>query len=153
MEENEKGSEFKNIVKNEQEKIIHDVTKKYGETISRSKQLGKESLEKINDITATGSEFIKSRPYWKSLKTNSLKIREKTLDSGISLKKKSPRFYKKITSGFFYFFESIVGRIKIGTQYGSSSLEILEKLSKLNELGIITDDEFTKKKKKLLDRI
>ena len=69
------------------------------------------------------------------------------------LKKKSPKFYKKIINAFFYFFELIVGRIKLGTQYGTSSLEILEKLAKLKELGIITDKEFNEKKKKILDRI
>jgi hypothetical protein len=86
-------------------------------------------------------------------KNNSLKIKEKSLDSASIIKKNSPKFYKKISNGFFYFFESIVGRIKLGTQYGTSSLEILEKLAKLKELGILTDEEFAKKKKKILDRI
>lgn len=75
------------------------------------------------------------------------------MDSAISIKKNSPKFYKKISNGFFYFFESIVGRIKLGTQYGTSSLEILEKLANLKELGILTDEEFANKKKKILDRI
>jgi hypothetical protein len=69
------------------------------------------------------------------------------------LKKNSPKFYKKIVNGFFHFFELIIGRIKLGTQYGAPSLEILEKLAKLKELGIITDKEFNEKKKKILDRI
>ena len=46
-----------------------------------------------------------------------------------------------------------MGRINLGTQYGNSSLELLEKLARLKELGILTDEEFTKKKKKILDRI
>ena len=60
---------------------------------------------------------------------------------------------RKITNGFFNFFETLIGRIKIGTQYGNSSLELLEKMARLRELGIITEEEFTKKKKKILDRI
>ncbi|MFB5627145.1 MAG: SHOCT domain-containing protein [Nitrosarchaeum sp.] len=154
MQNNDEESEnFKNNIKKKQEKIFQDVAKNYDETIEHGKNIGKKSIEKITESTTTSATFIKNQPYWKSLKNNSLKIKEKTLDSGILLKKKGPRFYKKISNGFFYFFESVVGRIKIGTQYGASSVETLEKLSKLKELGIITDEEFAKKKKKILDRI
>jgi len=65
----------------------------------------------------------------------------------------APNFTKESQMHFFIFFELFVGRIKLGTQYGASSLEILEKLAKLKELGIITDKEFNDKKKKILDRI
>lgn len=152
MKNNDDKSE--NIeIKNEQEKNIQEITNKLEHKIEQTKQLGKESLEKVNEIATAGTEFIKSQPHWKSLKNNSLKIKEKSIDSAISIKKNSPKFYKKISNGFFYFFESIVGRIKLGTQYGTSSLEILEKLAKLKELGILTDEEFAKKKRKILDRI
>ena len=104
-------------------------------------------------MTTSSVDYIKSKPQWKSLKNNSLKIKEKSVDSAIMIKKNNPKFYRKITNGFFYFFESIVGRVKIGSQYGTSSIEVLEKLAKLKELGIITEEEFTKKKKKILDRI
>ncbi|MFB5604770.1 MAG: SHOCT domain-containing protein [Nitrosarchaeum sp.] len=154
MQNNDEESEnFKNNIKKKQEKIFQDVTKNYDQTIEHGKNIGKKSIEKITESSTTSATFIKNQPYWKSLKNNSLKIKEKTLDSGTLLKKKGPRFYKRISTGFFYFFESVVGRIKIGTQYGASSVETLEKLSKLKELGIITDEEFTKKKKKILDRI
>jgi len=69
------------------------------------------------------------------------------------MRKQSPKFYKKVTTGFFNFFEVIVGKIKLGTQYGNSSLELLEKLARLKELGILTEEEFAKKKKDILDRI
>jgi hypothetical protein len=121
--------------------------------VDNGKQFGEESLEKIKETATIGAGYIKSQPRWKSLKNNSLKIKEKSLDSASIIKKNSPKFYKKISNGFFYFFESIVGRIKLGTQYGTSSLEILEKLAKLKELGILTDEEFAKKKKKILDKI
>ena len=153
VKKKEKSQNFRKNLKEKQEHIIEDVTKNYVQTIEHGKQIGKESLEKINQITDNTADFLKSQEYLKSLKINSLKIREKGLEQKSMLKKKSPKFYKKITSAFFYFFELIVGRIKLGTQYGASSLEILEKLAKLKELGIITEKEFNEKKKKILDRI
>jgi len=147
------GEKSENNFKKKQEKIFQDMTKTFESKVEQGKQLGKESLEKFNDVTAASMDFIKSKPQWKSLKSNSLKIKEKSVDSAIMIKKNSPKFYKRITRGFFYFFESIVGRVKIGTQYGTSSLEILEKLAKLKELGIITEEEFARKKKKILDRV
>ena len=149
----EKSDNFRKTLKEKQEHILKDVTKNYSQTIEHGKQLGKESLEKINQVTNTTTDFLKSQEYLKTLKINSLKIREKGLEQKSMLTKKSPKFYKKIINAFFYFFELIVGRIKLGTQYGTSSLEILEKLAKLKELEIITDKEFNKKKKKILDRI
>lgn len=137
-----------NSIKKNKEKIFQDLTKTY-----ENKEQVKGSLEKINDMTISSVDYIKSKPQWKSLKNNSLKIKEKSVDSAIMIKKNNPKFYRKIINGFFYFFESIVGRVKIGTQYGTSSIGVLEKLAKLKELGIITEEEFTKKKKKILDRI
>lgn len=149
----EKSDNFRKTLKKKQEHVLKDATKNYAQTVEHGKQLGRESLEKINQVTNTTTDFLKSQEYLKTLKINSLKIREKGLEQKSMLKKKSPKFYKKIVNAFFYFFELIVGRIKLGTQYGTSSLEILEKLAKLKELGIITDKEFNEKKKKILDRI
>ncbi|MCH9658254.1 SHOCT domain-containing protein [archaeon] len=153
VKKKEKSQNFRKNFKEKQEQIIEDVSKNYVQTVEHGKQLGKESLEKINQITNNTRDFLKSQEYLKSLKINSLKIREKGLEQKSMLKKKSPKFYKKISNAFFCFFELIVGRIKLGTQYGTSSLEILEKLAKLKELGIITEKEFNEKKKKILDRI
>jgi len=149
----EKSQNFRKTLKKKQENILDEVAKNYAETIEHGKQLGKESLEKINQVADNTTDFLKSQEYLKTLKINSLKIREKGLEQKSMLKKKSPKFYKKIVNAFFHFFELIVGRIKLGTQYGAPSLEILEKLAKLKELGIITDKEFNEKKKKILDRI
>ena len=134
-------------------KILDDTTKKYDQTVTHGKKIIKDTLEKIEDTTKDGVNFIKLQPYWESLKDSSLKIKEKSIEQEKRLKKQSPKFYKKIINGFFNFFEIIVGRIKLGTQYGTSSLELLEKLARLKELGILTDEEFAKKKKKILDRI
>lgn len=70
------------------------------------------------------------------------------------------KFKRKIIHGLvkvrdiiFGLFEKFVGRIRIGTQYGKSSLDLLSDLAKLKELGIITEKEFEAKKKEILDRI
>ncbi|MDH3311770.1 MAG: SHOCT domain-containing protein [Nitrosopumilus sp.] len=151
--ENKKSEGDNKVIKKKQEKIIDTVTKNYAQTLAHTKNFGKESLEKITEASSTGADFLKSKHYWDSLKSGSLKIKEKTSEHGAEFKKNSPKFYKKISNGFFYFFEAIIGRIKLGMQYGAPSLEILERLAKLKELGILTDEEFAKKKKKLLERM
>lgn len=153
VDKKDNSENFRKTIKKKQEHILDDVTKNYSQTVEHGKQIGKESIAKINQITNNTADYLKSQEYVKSLKINSLKIREKGLEQKNMLKKNSPKFYKKITHAFFHFFELFVGRIKLGTQYGSASLEILEKLAKLKELGIITDKEFNDKKKKILDRI
>ena len=151
--ENKNSENSNKVIKKKQEKIIDTLTKNYAQTLEHTKNFGKESFEKITEASSVGTDFLKSKPYWDSLKSGSQKIKEKTSEHGAEFKKNSPKFYKKISNAFFNFFEIIVGRIKLGTQYGAPSLEILEKLAKLKELGIITDDEFIKKKKKILERI
>ena len=151
--ENKKSEIDNKVTKKKQEKIIDSLTKNYTQTLEHTKNFGKESLEKITDVSSTGTDFLKSKPYWDSLKKNSQKIKDKTSERSEEFKKNSPKIYKKFSNSFFNFFETIVGRIKLGTQYGSPSLEILERLAKLKELGIITNDEFIKKKKKILGRI
>jgi len=137
----------------QQEPALNNLIKNYSQRVEHGKQIGKESIAKINKIIHNPRTLSKSQEYLKTLKTNSLKIIEKDLEQKKMIKKKGPKFYKKIVDGFFYFFELIVGRIKLGTQYGTSSLEILEKLAKLKKSGIITEKEFNDKKKKILDRI
>jgi len=68
-------------------------------------------------------------------------------------KRKFVRALIQVRDGVFELFERFVGRIRIGTQYGKSSLDLLSDLAKLKELGIITEKEFELKKKDILDRI
>lgn len=150
---NEKSDSYKKNIKKIQGKIFDELAKNYGQTLDHGKSFGNASLEKISDSALSANDFIKSKHYWESLKNNSSKIKEKTSAHGIELKKYSPKLYEKIIRAFFYFFEALVGRIKIGSQYGTASLEVLERLAKLKELGILTDEEFDEKKKKILDRI
>ncbi|KAF6247480.1 hypothetical protein C6990_03225 [Nitrosopumilus sp. b3] len=151
--ENKKSETDEKVIEKKQEKFVNTLEKNYTDALEHTKNFGKDSFEKINEVSSSGTKFIKSKPYWESLKSGSQKIKEKTSEHGLEFKKNSPKFYKKISNAFFNFFETIVGRIKLGTQYGAPSLEILERLAKLNELGIITKEEFNRKKKKLLERI
>lgn len=153
VKKNKKSGDFKKTVQKKQGEVFDDLAKNYAQAVDYGKQFGKESLEKIYDATATGTDYLKSQQYLKSIREKSIKIKETSLKQGAILKKQSPKLYKKITGAFFHFFELLVGRIKLGTQYGAASIEILEKLAKLKELGIITDKEFDEKKKKILDRI
>ena len=68
-------------------------------------------------------------------------------------KRKFVRGLIKVRDGVFELFERFVGRIRIGTQYGKPSIDLLSDLAKLKELGIITEKEFDLKKKDILDRI
>ena len=68
-------------------------------------------------------------------------------------KRKTIHVLVKIRDTIFELFEKFVGRIRVGTQYGKSSIDLLSDLAKLKELGIITEKEFEAKKKEILDRI
>ena len=135
------------------EKMLEDVIKKYEQTVMQGKKVSMDTLTKVEETAKSGTQFIKSHQYWESLKNSSQKIKEKGIAQEVNLKKQSPKFYRKVSNASINFFEVLVGRIKIGTQYGNTSLELLEKLARLKELGILTDQEFAKEKKKILDRI
>ena len=152
-ESKETEKSFKETITKNKDKILGDTVIKYDQTVIQEKKTGRDALERIEETAKIGTEFIKSRPYWESIKNSSQKLKEKGIEQEKKLKKQSPKLYRKIITGFFYFFEILVGRINLGTQYGVSSLELLEKLARLKELGVLTDEEFAKKKKKILDRI
>ena len=151
LNENKDSKPFRNSIKDKQDKIIDDIMEQQKQEENES-QADKNMFSRIEKTAKNGTEFIKSGSHWESIKSGTSKLKEKSLEQ-VKFKKHSPKIYRRITSGFFYFFETLVGRIKIGLQYGSPSLEILERLAKLKELGILTDEEFAKKKKKILDRI
>jgi hypothetical protein len=98
MQNNNDQSENKEINK-EQTKNLPDIKKKYEQMVENGKQFGEESLEKIKETATIGAGYIKSQPRWKSLKNNSLKIKEKSLDSASIIKKNSQ--FSSFQSGFF----------------------------------------------------
>ena len=89
----------------------------------------------INQVTSNTADFLKSQEYLKTLKINSLKIREKGLEQKSMLKKKSPKFYKKITNAFFYFFELI------HQKFQDNVFDILANIAGLGQHSRIGDAE------------
>ena len=144
---------MKKIVAKKHDKILDDAVAAYEKALDHGKRMSKETVAKIEKTTKTGTDLFNSQQYWESIKRGSQKIKEQGIKQEKKIKKQSPKFYRKFANGFFKFFEVLVGRIKIGTQYGTPSLDLLERLAKLHELGILTDEEFNKEKKKILDRL
>ena len=107
----------------------------------------------INDNIRLNLERAKKSPSYKEIQEKLSQLEKTVKTKQTDFRKNSPRVLAKIKNGFLSGFEQIVGRIRIGTQYGKSSIDLLSDLAKLKELGILTDEEFNSKKKELLDRI
>ena len=67
----EKPEDSKTLKK--QERVIEDIAKNYANAAEHGKQIGKESLSKISQVTNSTAEFLRSQEHLKTLKTNSLK--------------------------------------------------------------------------------
>ncbi len=127
--------------------------------------------QKANETAKTSFDYAKmtSKNLDNNIRSNIKKVKESSayhdlqekissLESELKLKQKelkrsSPRILAKIKQVILSAFEQIVGRIRIGTQYGKTSIDVLSDLAKLKELGIISEEEFNQKKKEILDRI
>lgn len=107
----------------------------------------------INDNIRLNLERAKESSSYKEIQEKLSQLEKTIKAKQIDFKKTSPRIFTKLKTGFLSGFEQIVGRIRIGTQYGKSSIDLLSDLAKLKELGILTEEEFNSKKKELLDRI
>ena len=57
VKKSKKSGNFKKNNTKKQKEVFDDLAKNYAQTIESGKQFGKESLEKINDVTTTGTEF------------------------------------------------------------------------------------------------
>lgn len=121
--------------------------------IKTGRELTKAVSQKIDESAKTAIEKTKSSPTYNKLKTKTDQATKTGIEKGKEIQKKGPpalvRFGRKLLS----LVEKFVGAIRRGTQYGKTSMEILEQFAKMKELGIITDKEFEAKKKELLDRI
>jgi len=145
-------NEHESIKQSISPKNIKKIQEKYRHAISHEISQGKETISNL-EKKARESIDVSSRAYAESIKAHSSKLKQSSLEVKEKFDKKSPKFFKKIKTWFFGFFESLVGSIRIGSQYGSTSLELLEKMARLKELGIITEKEFVENKKKILKRI
>ena len=107
----------------------------------------------INENIRSNLEKVKESPSYRDLQEKLSHLEKTVKVKQNNIKANSPRVFLKLKHGFLGGFEQIVGRIRIGTQYGKSSVDLLSELAKLKELGIISDEEFASKKKEILDRI
>jgi hypothetical protein len=160
-----------NLSVKEEENTSKHTSKK----ISKENDAREDSLLKIkqkaNEMIKSSFDFAvdTSQKIDKNIKDSIQKAKESSVVQEVQAKtdhlrtmdqKEKNRYKRKIVSGFvkirdiiFGLFEKFVGKIRIGTQYGKSSLDLLSDLAKLKELGIITEKEFDAKKKEILDRI
>ena len=62
------------IIEEQQEPAFDNLLKNYLQTVEHGKQIGKESIAKINKIIHNPKTYSKPQEYLKTLKINSLKI-------------------------------------------------------------------------------
>lgn len=160
-----------NLSVNEEENISKHSSKKVSEendtredSLLKIKQKANERIKSSFDFAVDTSQKID-----KNIKEGIQKAKESSVVQEVQAKadhlrtmdqKEKNRYKRKIIGVLvkvrdiiFGLFEKFVGKIRIGTQYGKSSLDLLSDLAKLKELGIITEKEFEAKKKEILDRI
>ncbi|MDH3618151.1 MAG: hypothetical protein OES14_03760 [Nitrosopumilus sp.] len=160
-----------NLSVNEEESISKHTNKKVSgvndareDSLLKIKQKANERIKNSFDFAVDTSQKID-----KNIKEGIQKAKESSIVQEVQAKtdylrtmdQKEKNRYKrkiigllvKVRDIIFGLFEKFVGKIRIGTQYGKSSLDLLSDLAKLKELGIITEKEFEAKKKEILDRI
>ena len=115
--------------------------------------LTKIASEKIDESTKIVIEKTKESPTLNKLKIKTEQVTKTGIEKSKEIQKKGPNFLIRLAQKLLSGFEKFIGTIRRGTQYGKTSIEMLEQFAKMKELGIITDEEFKAKKKELLDRI
>jgi hypothetical protein len=130
----------------ETEDFVNSFKEGADKAIKAGIEFTKKASEKIDQSAKSGIEKAKASPTLNKFKT-------KTEEASKELQEKSPSILKRLGQKTLYGFEKFVGTIRRGTQYGKTSIEMLEQFAKMKELGIITEEEFESKKKEILDRI
>lgn len=130
-----------------------DIKQKTNETMKNSIDLAVSTSQKFDKNIKDGIQKVKNSSIVQEAQAKSHHLRSMDDKEKSKYKRKIIRVLVKIREIIFGLFEKFVGRIRIGTQYGKSSLDLLSDLAKLKELGIITEKEFENKKKEILDRI
>lgn len=138
---------------NEKEDFLDELKKGTNKIIKAGIQLTKNASEKIDESTKIGMEKAKASPNLNKLKIKTEEVTKVGIEKAKEIQEKTPGFLNKLCQKFLSGLEKFVGTIRRGTQYGKTSIEMLEQFAKMKELGIITDEEFKAKKKEILDRI
>lgn len=89
----------------------------------------------------------------KKLKEKADVATKKGAEIGKTAVEKGPEFGKQLKRHGIRSIESGIGAARKAATSGEKNIEILKKLAELKEEGIITEEEFIKKKKDILDRI
>ena len=139
--------------KKEKEDFLDGLKKGTNKVIQAGMQFTKIASEKIDESAKSGIEKAKANPNLNKLKIKTEEATKAGIEKGKEIQEKSPGVFNKFCQKSQSGFEKFVGTIRRGTQYGKTSIEMLEQFSKMKELGIITDEEFEAKKKEILDRI
>ena len=137
----------------EKNELLDGIKKNTDKVFKTGVELSRIASKKIDESTKIGIEKAKSSQKLNELKTQTAKAAKIGMEKGKEIQEKSPSVLKKIGQNSLLGFEKFVGTIRRGTQYGKTSIEMLEQFAKMKELGIVTDEEFEAKKKEILDRI
>lgn len=129
------------------------IKQKANDSIKSSLDFAKNTSEKIEENIKEGIEKAKESSIVQEVQSKTTQIKSMDQKDKNKYKRKFILGLVRVRDVIFGLFEKFVGRIKVGTQYGKSSIDLLSELAKLKELGIITEKEFTVKKKEILDRI
>ena len=135
------------------EDSFNKIKQKTDEAIKDSFDFAINASQKIDKNIKDGIQKTKESSLYQEVQEKTNQLRTMDEKEKNRYKRKIIRNLTKIRDVFFELFEKFVGRIRVGTQYGKSSIDLLSELAKLKELGIITEKEFDAKKKEILDRI
>lgn len=127
--------------------------KKTNQMIKKGIALTKVASKKIDDSIKHMINKTTTNPKLNEVKVKTTEAVKLGIEKSKQTHKKSTPSIKKLGQKSLLGLEKFVGTIRKGTQYGKTSIDMLEQFSKMKELGIITEEEFEKKKKEILDRI
>ena len=137
----------------EKEDLVNAFKEGADKVIKAGREFTKTASEKIDQSTKSGIEKAKASTSLNKLKIKTEEAAKTGLEKSKEIQEKSPSILKRLGQKSLSGFEKFVGTIKRGTQYGKTSIEMLEQFAKMKELGIITQEEYEAKKKEILDRI
>lgn len=135
------------------EESFHQIKEKTDEVLKNSYEYAVNISQKLDKNIKEGIQKTKESSIVQDLQAKAEQLRTMDEKEKNKHKRRIVRVLVKIRDTIFELFEKLVGRIRIGTQYGKSSIDLLSDLAKLKELGIITEKEFEAKKKEILGRI
>ena len=140
-------------MKPKSKELVDSLKEGVDKVIKVGTEFTKTASQKIDQSKKNGIEKAKTNETINKIKIKTEEVTKTGLEKTKEIQKKSPSILKKIGENSLSGFEKFVGTIRRGTQYGKTSIEMLEQFAKMKELGIITEEEFEAKKKEILKRI